>query len=157
MTHGMHTNRRLAGRLATALILAAIAVPAAQAQPPHTYHAHVGGPGLGLPATAEVTELPDGYLGGPGVVGPGQPAADTVVGGPGTGLPPVAAVPTSVVGGPGYGMTPARSFEPVATPVADGFNWRDAGVGAAVAAGGALLLAAAALVLGRRRGSLAGI
>ena len=43
---------------------------------------------------------------------------------------------------------------PVVTPVADGFDWRDAGVGAAVVAALALL-AAAALLIGRRR-TLAG-
>ena len=44
---------------------------------------------------------------------------------------------------------------PVVTPVADGFDWRDAGIGAAAVVAAVALLAAAALLIGRRR-TLAG-
>ena len=40
---------------------------------------------------------------------------------------------------------------PVVAPVADGFDWRDAGVGAAIVAAIALVLGALALMAGRRR------
>ena len=53
-----------------------------------------------------------------------------------------------------FGPATFTSDAPVITPVADGFDWRDAGVGAAVAVAVGLL-AAAALLIGRRR-TLAG-
>jgi hypothetical protein len=45
---------------------------------------------------------------------------------------------------------------PVAIPAADGFDWRDAGIGAAVVAAVGLMLGALALLVGRRR-DLAGV
>jgi hypothetical protein len=58
---------------------------------------------------------------------------------------------SSDLSGREFGPATFTTDIPVTAPVADGFDWRDAGVGAAVAAAVGLMLGALALVAGRRR------
>jgi len=157
-------RRRLVKRLALGLAIAAVAAPAAQA-------------GVAIPAELSGRQFGPGGSGQTSYVLPAIPAelsgrefspipgAMGDIAAPG-GVPvqlegrqlgpsslPLATIPEDLSGrelGPAT-FTPTL---PVTTPVADGFDWRDAGIGAAIAVAVALL-GAAALLIGRRR-TLAG-
>ena len=145
-------RNRLARHLALGVVIAAVAAPIAQAQTP-------------IPADLANRQfwaadwIPDELSGrqfGPTLAGlpvgqqPGTTPArfDERQFGPSD--LPLVTIPADL-SERDFGPATFTTDIPVTTPVADGFDWRDAGVGAAVAAAIALMLGALALVVGRRR------
>jgi hypothetical protein len=130
---------RIVKRLALGLAIAAVAAPAAQAGvtiPPELSGRQLS-PTTGGGVVSELGAIPgqlEGRQFGPSSL-------------------PLVTMPEDLSGRE-FGPATFTSDLPVITPVADGFDWRDAGVGAAVAVA-VSLLAAAALLIGRRR-TLAG-
>jgi hypothetical protein len=148
-------RRRIVKRVVLGLAIAAVAAPIAQAQTPipedlanrqfwavqlvpDELSGRQFGPTLSVPLPAgEPGAIPaqlDGRQYGPSSL-------------------PVVTIPEDLSGRE-FGPATFNTDVPVSSPVADGFDWRDAGVGAAVVAAIALL-GAAALLIGRKR-TLAG-
>jgi hypothetical protein len=149
-------RNRLARHLALGFAIAAVAAPIAQAQtpiPPELSNRQFGP--AGLPAVV----IPDGLSGrqfGPTLAGgeigqqPGTVPAELDGRQFGPSELPLATIPSDL-SGRDFGPATFTTDIPVTVPVADGFDWRDAGVGAAVVAAVALMLGALGLLIGRRR------
>jgi hypothetical protein len=144
-------RRRIVRRLALGLAIAAVAAPIAQAQTPIPSD-------LANKQFWAVQIVPDELSGrqfGPTLasnpIGQQPVELDGRQFGPSN--LPLVTIPNDLSGRE-YGPATFTTDLPVTIPVADGFHWRDAGVGAAIAVAVALL-AAAALLVGRKR-TLAG-
>jgi len=152
-------RRSIVKRLALGLAIAAVAAPIAQAQTP--IPAELSNRQFGPSGLAAVTipaEL-SGRQFGPTTAGQGASSEPGTVPSQfdgrqfGPSQMPLVTIPNDLSSRE-YGPATFTGNLPVATPVADGFHWRDAGVGAAIAVAVALL-GAAALLVGRKR-TLAG-
>jgi hypothetical protein len=155
---------RLAKRLALGLAIAAVAAPAAQAGVtiPPELSGRAFGPGGSGQRTYTLPAIPPelsgrqfspttggGVVSEPGAI-PGQLEGRRF----GPSSLPLVTMPEDLSGRE-FGPATFTPDLPVVTPVADGFDWRDAGIGAAAVVAAVALLAAAALLIGRRR-TLAG-
>jgi hypothetical protein len=149
------TYRRIVKRVALGLAIAAVAAPIAQAQTPIPED-------LANKQFWAVQIVPDELSGrqfGPTLampLGAGEPGTipaqvDGRQYGPSS--LPLVTIPEDLSGRE-FGPATFTTDIPVSSPVVDGFDWRDAGVGAAVAAALALF-GAAAVLIGRKR-TLAG-
>jgi hypothetical protein len=148
-------RRRIVKRVVLGLAIAAVAAPIAQAQTPIPSD-------LANRQFWAVQVVPDELSGrqfGPTTAGqnstrePGTIPAQLDGRQYGPSSLPLVTIPNDLSSRE-YGPATFTTDIPVSTPVVDGFDWRDAGVGAAIAVAVALL-GAAALLLGRKR-TLAG-
>ena len=135
MKRSTHTHRRLIKRIALGLAVAAIAVPAAQAQGELGQYS-TDGPRAGGPSPTQLQMSTDGPRSGPSAA----QIRD-------------AKLATFTTDAPRSG--PATVELPQAQPVnGPSFDWRAAGIGIAIGVAASLLLAAIALVVTRRRDHL---
>jgi hypothetical protein len=150
------THRRFVKRIALGLAVAAVAAPTAQAAV--SIPDELSGRQFG-PSGLAVVVIPDELSGrqfGPTLAGheigqqQGTVPAELEGRQFGPSSLPIVTIPEDLAGRQ-FGPATFTTEAPVAAPVADRFDWRDAGVGAAIAAAVALILAASALLIGRRR------